>query len=58
VEHPRIADDDLTDVLGLDITEVMEMYEARPISMFACVAPTAAPRSRSETGNTSCGSLA
>jgi 5-methylcytosine-specific restriction endonuclease McrA len=40
VEHPRIADDDLADVLGLDITEVMELWEARPISLFDCMSPT------------------
>ncbi len=40
VENHRIADDDLVELLFLDDTsEIMEVWEARPISMFACLHP-------------------
>src|SRR5918994_464383 len=38
VEDSRYADDDLADVLALDVSEAMEVWEARPISLFDCVA--------------------
>ena len=40
VEDSRYADDDLADVLALDIAEAMQVWEARPISMFDCLAPS------------------
>ena len=38
VEDARYADDDLADVLGLDTTNAMEVWEGRPISLFECLA--------------------
>ena len=40
VENPLIEDDDLVDVLCLDLPEIMQIWEARPISMFDCLHPT------------------
>ena len=40
VEHLLIEDDALADVLFLDIDEVMQVWEARPISMFSCLMPS------------------
>src|SRR5829696_6235213 len=40
VEHLLIEDDALADVLFLDIDEVMQVWEARPISMFSCLVPS------------------
>jgi 5-methylcytosine-specific restriction endonuclease McrA len=40
VENPLFADDDLTDVLALDMTELMQAWEARPISVFGCLVPS------------------
>ena len=39
VENPLILDADLSDVLSLDAAELMEVWEARPISLFACLHP-------------------
>jgi len=39
-ESPNIADDDLSDLLGLDEPEIRAIWEARPISLFSCVHPT------------------
>jgi len=39
VENLLIEDDALADVLFLDIDEVMQVWEARPISMFSCLVP-------------------
>jgi 5-methylcytosine-specific restriction endonuclease McrA len=40
VETPLFTDDDLADVLALDVTELMQVWEARPISMFGCLVPS------------------
>ena len=40
VENPFIADDDLTNILALDMAEVMQVWEARPISIFDCLVPS------------------
>lgn len=40
VEHPRYADDDVADMLALDITEAMQIWEDRPISLFSCLEPS------------------
>jgi 5-methylcytosine-specific restriction endonuclease McrA len=40
VENPLFADDDLADVLSLDATDLMHVWEARPISMVACLVPS------------------
>jgi len=40
VEDSRYADDDLADVLALDLPEAMQVWDARPISMFDCLAPS------------------
>lgn len=37
VENPLIADDDLADLLCLDGTELMRVWEARPVSIFGCL---------------------
>ncbi len=39
VENPRLGDADLVDLLHLDVGELMEIWEARPISMFGCLHP-------------------
>ncbi len=40
VENHLFADDDLADVLALDATELMQVWEARPIAMFDCLVPS------------------
>ena len=40
VEHLLIEDDGLADVLFLDIDEVRQVWEARPISLFDCLVPS------------------
>jgi len=37
IENPLIADADLADVLCLEVTELMQIWEARPISIFDCL---------------------
>ena len=39
IEDPRIGDEHLADVLHLDLPELMEIWEARPISLFSCLHP-------------------
>jgi len=39
VENPLIEDADLVDVLALDLPEIMQIWEARPISIFDCLHP-------------------
>jgi 5-methylcytosine-specific restriction endonuclease McrA len=40
VENPLYADADLTEVLAFDVTELMGIWEARPISLFDCLVPS------------------
>lgn len=40
VENLSIADDLLSDVLALDVIELMQIWEARPISLFGCLVPS------------------
>ena len=39
VEHHRYEDDELADMLAIDVTEAMQIWEARPISLFSCLEP-------------------
>jgi hypothetical protein len=40
VENPLFADGDLAATLALDAAELMNVWEARPISLFDCLAPS------------------
>lgn len=40
VENALIVDDALADILVLDVAEVMQVWEARPISIFGCLVPS------------------
>ncbi len=40
VENPFFADDELADILAVDVTALMQIWEARPISIFDCLHPT------------------
>src|SRR5829696_10152960 len=40
VENSRYEDDDLADILALDISEAMEIWDARPVSLFSCLEPS------------------
>jgi 5-methylcytosine-specific restriction endonuclease McrA len=40
IEYPQTPDDDLADILALDMVEVMQVWEARPIAMFDCLVPS------------------
>jgi len=40
VEDSRYTDDDLADILAIEITEAMQVWEARPISLFDCLEPS------------------
>jgi len=39
IENPLFADDDLADMLALEVTELMCVWEERPISLFDCLVP-------------------
>ncbi len=39
VENPLILDADISDMLSLDVAELMQVWEARPISLFSCLYP-------------------
>jgi hypothetical protein len=40
VENSRYEDDELADILAIDITEAMQIWEARPVSLFSCLEPS------------------
>ena len=40
VEDLLIADNDLVDMLALELPDLMQVWEARPISMFDCLVPS------------------
>lgn len=40
VENPLLEDEVLVDVLHIDLPEIMQIWEARPISIFDCLHPT------------------
>jgi hypothetical protein len=40
VENPLVTDDELTNVLCLEVPELMQIWEARPISLFNCLQPS------------------
>ncbi len=40
VENPLILDADLSDVLSLDVSDLMQIWEAQPISLFSCLHPS------------------
>ncbi len=40
IEDPFLSDADLSDMLSLDVIELMRIWEARPISIFSCLHPS------------------